>query len=183
MPCLTSILVLGIYDNVEIPENHDNVHRSDAQFASCFAVNIICTLGIVYRLCKAAWSNRKSGHSSNNDFYLHTAVIVLESGALFSSFSLIVMVTYAMQTLPSLATMQAFVGIGVQVAVTAPLLILIRAHFGIGHGLGPLWKRHEKGDVRTLTTLRVGVPATGASNLESFATHPTRSIATYGMNE
>ena len=110
-------------------------------FVSCVSVNIICTFGIIVRLWRAAWSNRRILRS-NADIYLQSLVIIMESGVLFTTISLVLLVSMAIQSVASLAVFQGFVNIGVQTAVIAPLLILVRTEFGISHGLGPVWRAH-----------------------------------------
>lgn len=161
--------MLGIVVNVQTPSGDDHPPRDIAYFACCVTLNIICTIGIVVRLWRAAWSNRSNLHS-NDDIYLQTVVIIMESGAIFTAISFISLVTCALQTVISLSTLQGFINVGVQTAVVAPLLILVRAHFGISHGLGPVWSAQRDNKVRTMTTLR-GMQSSGRSTtmeLQSF---------------
>ncbi|KZT08831.1 uncharacterized protein LAESUDRAFT_811401 [Laetiporus sulphureus 93-53] len=138
-------LILGIVDTSRTDRGHDSTPLDILQFSCCTAVNIICTLGIVVRLWNASRSSPLGGvwisSRKGEDYYLHTIFIVLESGALFTIFSMFTLVIYCIQTPTSDAIIEGAFDVNVQVALLAPLLILLRAHFGVSHGL---WKSQGK---------------------------------------
>ena len=160
---------LGLVVNAGTASGHDHPKTNTTYFATCVVINIICTFGIVVRLWHAAWSNRATLHS-NSDIYLQTIVIVMESGAIFTAISAICLISVAIQSIVSVSVLQVFINIGVQTAVIAPLLILVRTHFGISHGLGPVWKGSGQSDskLRTMTTLRGTRTEGTATELQSW---------------
>ena len=114
-----------------------------------------------------------------SSFYLHTITIVLESGALFSAFSIITLVSYlysrAKLDSESEGTagcvLQSAFNVNVQIALLAPLLILLRAHFGISHGygFGEAWQAKGRSTFAASST-QVQSDVTGgeAIQLEAF---------------
>lgn len=117
-------------------------------------MNILCTAGIAIRLWSIAFSNdfAVAGSYRDTSRYVHAIIFVMESGAIFSAFSIVTIVSYIfshakLETKSELtggAILQAAFNVNVQIALLAPLLILVRAHFGVSSGIGQgrkeIWK-------------------------------------------
>lgn len=142
-------------------------------------VNISVTLVIAARLwymgmkVTSMTSSRTHSSDQQQNKYLAPIFTIIESGALFAAVTLVMLILYLTGKPVTLAAL----GIATQLAVTTPLLIIVRVGLGLTHGLPKAYK-----DLSTSSTVSDFKAATlsqsktfGGSAIR-FA--PSRDIAT-----
>ncbi|KAJ3474081.1 hypothetical protein NLI96_g12660 [Meripilus lineatus] len=108
------------------------VHRWGlASWALDLTVNGLGTLAIAGRLW---WIGRRSAcsKSGGRNSYLGVAIIVLESGAMFTFATFVLVILYV--NTPTAQVSAAFTSIVAQIAVLSPLLIILRVWLNVNHG-------------------------------------------------
>ncbi|KAJ3476309.1 hypothetical protein NLI96_g11249 [Meripilus lineatus] len=102
-----------------------------ASWALDLAVNALGTLAIAGRLW---WIGRRTAplKPGGRNAYLGVALILLESGAMFTIATLILVILYG--NTPTAQVAGAAVSVVTQVAMLSPLLIIIRVWYSINYG-------------------------------------------------
>ncbi|KAF9804983.1 hypothetical protein IEO21_09251 [Rhodonia placenta] len=140
-------------------------------------VNISVTLVIAARLwymgMKVTSMTSSRTHSSDQQWnkYLAPIFTIIESGALFAAVTIVMLILYLTGNPVTLAAL----GIATQLAVTTPLLIIVRVGLGLTHGLPKAYKNLSTtvSDFQAATLSQSG---TYGGSAIRFA--PSRDIAT-----